>query len=88
MLTLFGFQRPPIFIEDVGGNAVMKLNGKTVKLKWLEKRNIYFGESFEVSKNTQTISTGHESVEEEGYITVKSKDGGVTKEKIYGGCGA
>lgn len=78
----------PVFIEDVMGNAIMKLNGKIVKLKWLEDQNIYVGESFEVSKNTQTISTGHESVEEEGYITIKSKDGGLAKEKIYGGCGA
>jgi formylglycine-generating enzyme required for sulfatase activity len=87
----------PVFIEDMGGSAVMMLNGDTVRLKWVEQTqatengltNIYTGDNFEVSKSTTTVETWHEGASEEGYITVKSKDGGaVTKERIYGACGA
>ncbi len=86
----------PVFIEDMGGSAVMMLNGKTVKLKLSKQSkatgggvtNIYASNDFEVSKTTTSIRTGPESTSEEGYITVKAKDGGVTKQRIYGDCGA
>lgn len=75
-----------VFVEDVMGNAIMKLNGKTVKLTWDKKKNIYVGENFEVSKVTKTIDSGIDYMEEVGHITVKSKDGASAKTKIYGGC--
>lgn len=87
----------PVFIEDMGGSAVMVLNGRIVRLKWVEQTqatgngvtSIYAGSDFEISKSTTSAKTGNEGASEEGYITVKSKDGGAPiKQRIYGACGA
>jgi hypothetical protein len=86
----------PIFVDDsMSGNAAMMLNGKIVKLEFLDQRqssegttNTYKNPQFEVSITTKSTKTGHESMSAEGYLTVKAKDGTVVKEKIYGACGA
>ena len=79
----------PIFVESaMSGDAAMTLNGRIVKLAWMEKRKLYVGEAFEVSKDVKTVSTGHESVVEDGYLVVTAKDGGRTREAVHGGCGA
>ncbi len=87
----------PVFIEDMGGDAAMVLGGAIVRLKWMEQTqvtgggviNIYRGSDFEISKSTTSTKIGHESASEEGYITVKSKNGSVViRERIYGSCGA
>lgn len=86
----------PVFIEDMGGSAVMILNGRTVELTFLKQSdagggattNVYTNSDFEVTKTTTSKKTGHESAEEEGHITVKAKGGGIARERIYGACGA
>jgi hypothetical protein len=78
----------PIFLTDVNGNALMKLDGKTVKFSMLEKENVFAGGDYEVTLDTKTIRNAPDFAEEEGYITIKSKDGRTVKEKIFGSCGA
>jgi hypothetical protein len=86
----------PIFVDNsMSGDAAMVINGKIVKLAFLEQRqssegvtNIYKHSDFEVSVTTRSTKTGRESTSEEGHVTVKAKDGTVVKERIYGACGA
>lgn len=77
----------PVFVDDVAGNAVMIINNKLVRLKWVEKR-IYADETYNVSVETEIISSGHESTEEHGFIIIKSKDGSLLKLEVWGGFNA
>jgi len=82
----------PIFIEDMAGNAVVRLNGVTVPLKFEGNRPDgiarYVGRDYEVQKSTKSTATGQESAEEDGYLVVTSKGGGRILQRIFGACGA
>jgi hypothetical protein len=81
----------PVFIEDMAGNAVVRLNGVTVPLKFEGNRPDgiarYVGD-YEVRKSTKSTATGQEGAEEDGYLVVTSKGGGRILQRIFGACGA
>jgi hypothetical protein len=85
-------RRQPIFIEDMAGNAVVRLNGVPVPLKFQGDRSDgiarYVGGDYEVLKSTKSEATGQESTEEDGYLVVTSKGGGRIRQRIFGTCGA
>lgn len=82
----------PIFIEDMAGNAVMRLNSVAVPLKFKGDRPDgiarYVGGEYEVLKSTKSTATGQEGAEEDGYLVVTSKGGGRIEQRIFGACGA
>jgi hypothetical protein len=82
----------PIFIEDMDGNAVVRLNGVAVALKFEgdQPNGIarYVGGNYEVLKSTKSTASGQESTEEDGYLVVTSKGGGRIRQRIFGACGA
>lgn len=80
-----------IFLSDVGGEALMKINNRFVILHQTgDKGNkeYYTGGGYDVIVDAKEVGRGHEYIELEGFLTVKTPQGKSTKIKIYGGCGA
>jgi hypothetical protein len=79
-----------IFMATVGVNpkAVMKINDRFIELLYVESKDAYIGDGFEVKiEITKSTPAGVESIDEEGYMTITMNNGNSVKIKIWGGSG-
>ena len=77
-----------VFVENVMGKAIININGIIEQLNWSQDQGIYTNEHYEINKETQTTTSGHESIKEVGHLNILDGNGNSYKISITGGCGA